>query len=233
MWLDKYERRARLLPALLAVLPLVALAVALGVREWVLGMSIVGLAVAAGGSVVLASLVRDKGKQLEQELWRKWGGPPTTLLLQDGGEAPIRRQGRRLGVESLTGRPLPTLDEERRDPDAAAQRYEQAAAELRALAGSRRLAYVENVNYGFSRNSLAIGSWGQMAAALSLLAVVLAVITGRSIEVPYEILELALVGLVSLVMLAFWIWFPTEQRVRAAGFRYAEQLIDVATSGRS
>lgn len=82
LWLDDYERRARLAPGLLAVLPIALVILALGLRRLPIVSALLSLVTAVGGPVVLASLVRHRGLRLQAELFRKWGGAPTTKGLR-------------------------------------------------------------------------------------------------------------------------------------------------------
>lgn len=72
--LDPYSRRARLQPALLAILPL-----ALALLAWypsearTLGF-VWAIVVSAGGTALLAQIARERGKRLEKELFDSWGG---------------------------------------------------------------------------------------------------------------------------------------------------------------
>src|SRR5262249_4459483 len=76
---DRYERRARLLPGLVAASPaaLTAAAVSAGTVPWY-----AALGVGVGAEVLLAFLLgylgRARGKAAEERMWAAWGGPPTT-----------------------------------------------------------------------------------------------------------------------------------------------------------
>src|SRR5215467_15946 len=79
---DPYERQARLYPALLALLPLLALLILLyGPRATAL-TGAVTVAVSCGGLYLTTNLCRELGKRLEAELYHEWGGKPTTQLLR-------------------------------------------------------------------------------------------------------------------------------------------------------
>lgn len=229
-WLDPYERRARLLPALLACLPLLVLAAALGLRESLVVSAATAVIVGVGTPVIVAGMVRDRGKQLERRLWRRWGGPPTSLLLRHNGDdvSPLR-EARRQRLEALTGERLPTADEQLLDPDAAEQRYGVAVAEARRVTRDRTshpIVYAENVDYGTARNTLAIRPYGILAAGLGIAGAAIAAVTAFLERVAYGPPELIVSVSISVTALVFWMRYPTEQRVRRAGERYAEHLLD-------
>src|SRR2546422_9012143 len=79
---DQYERRARLLPALLTVLP-IALAVG---AFFPAGRASFGAltttGTAFGFTALLAQLAREPGRRLQPWLFLTWGGPPTTQMLR-------------------------------------------------------------------------------------------------------------------------------------------------------
>jgi hypothetical protein len=84
---DHYSFRARLQPAFLALLP-----IAIGVMAWAPPgakwmTSIWSLLSAAGFTLLLANMARNRGKGIERELWKSWGGAPTTQLFRHRGEA--------------------------------------------------------------------------------------------------------------------------------------------------
>jgi hypothetical protein len=80
--IDPYERQARLYPALLALLPLLAMIMLLYSPKASALTSILTLAVSCGGLYLMTNLCREFGKRLEEKLFREWGGKPTTQLLR-------------------------------------------------------------------------------------------------------------------------------------------------------
>ena len=75
--LDRYERKARLRPALLCGLPLVASVVLLIPKLGAIWGSIGAVVVYCGGSMLLIQIGRDLGKALEERLYQSWGGKPS------------------------------------------------------------------------------------------------------------------------------------------------------------
>ena len=77
-----YTLRARTYPALLVVLP-----VGVVLFAWVpdgsfLEGGVISLLATGVGTALLAQWGRDAGKRREPQLWKSWGGPPTTRLLR-------------------------------------------------------------------------------------------------------------------------------------------------------
>jgi hypothetical protein len=132
---DSYTLRARTSPAVLVAVPPLCLA-GFGVATATSGGR---LAAAVSAALVIAPhLARDAGRRVEGRLWRSWDGPPTTRLLRHRDQRSAQRSERaRARVEAATGLELPSAQEERRDPAAADDRYEQAVSVLRGRTRDR------------------------------------------------------------------------------------------------
>src|SRR5258708_15046983 len=79
---DPYERPARLYPALLALLPLLALVMLRCGPKATALTGAVTVAVSCGGLYLTTNLCRELGKRLEGNLYKEWGGKPSTQLLR-------------------------------------------------------------------------------------------------------------------------------------------------------
>jgi hypothetical protein len=233
LWFDDYERRARVAPGLLAVLPVALLATVLGLRQNPIVSAIAGLVVAAGGPLVLAGLVRQRGLHLQRELFESWGGPPTTelLRLRHGTASEPLRDQRRASVARAAGGRLPTLDEERADAVGSDERIAAAVAVIRERTrdhGRYPIVFSENRDYGFERNMLAMRP---TALLVSIGAVAALVIAGTVAVVAKSTISLSAVilGVLAVCMVGVGWWrYPSVERVRAAGARYAAALLDAA-----
>src|SRR5260370_18931949 len=107
---DRYERRARLLPGLLvATAPaLTAGAVLQDFAKWYTAAgSAVGVELVV--AFLLGLLARARGRRLEDALWTKWGGPPTTRWLRPWDTTCSEQQKSkwRGAIKRLTGLTLP------------------------------------------------------------------------------------------------------------------------------
>lgn len=229
MWLDEYERHARLVPGLLVLVPVALVAVGIGFAEYPQLTAFAGVIVALGGPVVLASVVRDRGLALQSKLFASWGGPPTTQLLRLSGPDPDRTRRRSL-TEDVTGISLPTAPEEADDPGLADAQYEAAVRDLRNRTYNRTeypLVFAENKNYGFARNMRAMRPWGLTMAALGMIAAgsVVAACTIAGSSGKGTVLGPLLATICCAVCLLGWYYIPSEAWVRRAADRYAEQLI--------
>lgn len=223
---DAYARQAQLKPGLLAMLPVSVVAVALGLRDIPIVSAIAALVVAAGGSVLLAETVRKRGKKLEERLYAKWGGAPTTQLLRLTGDPQNRLQQERwrTALAENAQVPLPSLDDEAADPRSCDERYEVMTAWARTQMTDVDLVQHENRSYGFNRNMLGMKPIGLALSVLAVVVLAVAALVGEPTVLPVLAGLAACVGLV-----ACWTLWPTEDRVRDAGMRYARQLFISAT----
>jgi hypothetical protein len=233
--LAPYERNARLAPALLALMPVVALVVGqYGVRpDW--SDAAWGLLANVGVFYLFASIAREYGKRQEPKLFRRWGGIPTTQMqrhrntdLDTTTKARYHAYlARKLGV------PYPTAQAELMNSAAADEVY---AAGTRWLLNQTRdidqfpLLFRENVAYGFRRNALGM-KWIALAIAFASLLwtlISMGAVTNNGLlltplqEGPPLLLA---VMFVELSAIAIWAFFITPTTVRTAAFSYADQLL--------
>ncbi|MEU7212691.1 hypothetical protein AB0B06_30240 [Streptomyces sp. NPDC044989] len=229
LWLDDYERRARLAPGLLALLSInVALAV-LGLSKAPVVVSVITALSLAGGPVALAEVVRHQGRKTQEALWASWGGSPTIqkLRLREERQNTLQRE-----IWRKTGVALPSLRSENGNPVRADEVLEVAVGQLRNLTRDAEkfpLIRAENRSYGFQRNIYGI-RWVARAIAcgvsLGVLAYMLwlANIDHQSALTLTNILALAASG--GCLMMG-WL-LPSPERLKSAAERYAYELLQAA-----
>lgn len=230
---DRYEVRARLVPGLVAVLPVPVAICALGLRHDPLISALLALGSAVGAPVVLASYVRQQGKALERRLFETWDGPPTTVMLRHRGppsHAIVRNQ-LRAQVSRVVQRSLPSAAEEAADPAMSDEIYAAAIARLRGLTRDRKrfpLLFTENRNYGYERNLLAMRPLGLLASAVTccfLLACIALTIAGLlSIRSDDPVIG----SIATAVIFVGWLLIPSPANVRRIAEDYASQLAEAA-----
>lgn len=175
---DHFTFRARLQPAFLSALP-----VAIGILAWSQpesrGMYAVwSILTGAGFPFFLSTEARNRGKALEPELYKQWGGIPTTQLLRHSGPAnSVLRDRWHNKLSKLVGKTFPTSAEEAQKPLDADSLYE-AATKL-VIEKTRNVkqfpfVYRDNVNYNFCRNLLGLKKIGLGASSVGLLVSFLA-----------------------------------------------------------
>lgn len=225
--IDSYTFRARVLPGLLAVLPLTIGVTALAPEppEWWATMS--GIVVACGGTYWLADIARHTGKQAESALFRKWGGKPTTRFLRHrnaSNSVKIERYHRKLR-DLQPDLHMPSAQEEREDPAASDRTYEAAIDYLKERVRGDALVFQANCEYGFRRNAFGLRRFGIGISASMLLAGIAAIAvhhkSGAHISIPIHGAAIVL----DLVFLAYWWIVVSPAWVEAVANGYAERLL--------
>ncbi len=228
---DRYNREARLYPALLVALPAV-----LALFAWFPALRTVGPALVAllgfcGGIVWLSHLARDHGKALEAQHYASWDGMPSTAMLRHRDTrlpAPLKGRYKGFLQKQLPDPPFPSAEDEQRDPATADAIYASAGAWLLSHTRDRArfaLLFEENVNYGFRRNFWALKPVALAVAVFSLLISLGAMVTSYMRAGTEPAIEAAVAtGLVSLYAL-FVIVRVNRDWVRLAAEAYARQLL--------
>jgi hypothetical protein len=230
---DPYERKARLWPGLLVLVPIIiALAARFGSKHPVLSAAS-SIIASCGGMYAMASIVRGKGKELEENLVKAWGGMPTTIALRhrDNFLDSLSKERYHELITRKLGIAMPTADEERANPAKADDIYIGATRRLRELTrNDKGLLFKENIAFGFHRNMLAMKPTGIVICLLSILYAVDQ--TGlMRLESPYIApakldLPAGLTLSVASVFLAAWLFYFRRGAVRRIGFVYAERLFE-------
>lgn len=236
LWLDDYERRARLVPGLFALFPIVILLAVFGLRNVPAVSYVLGALTVIGGPVLVAGVVRYYGKKAEAVLWPAWGGPPTTVLLRLTAptDNELQRSLWRNAVEQVSGVTLCSLRSERANQHKADVTIETALKRTRDRTRDREmfaLLFAENREYGFERNLYGIRWLGRALSITSVVAMAAYIITiAPALDRPR--LDAAnIFGLVACTaFLAGWCFWPSEGRVRAAADRYASELLHAAVT---
>ncbi len=237
---DPYDRQARLYPALLALLPLFAVVALLYGPKASALTGAVTIAVSCGGLYLMTNVCRELGGRLEKDLYREWGGKPSTQLLRHRVstiEAVTKRRYHAILAAKINA-PFPDPEQEASKPEVADETYQSGVSWLlghtRPEDGKKfDLLFKENIAYGFRRNALGTKPLGVVIAIASLLWVlakesVISFSTWRIVNVGalWHVPEPATASLiVSGIMAAAWMFFFTKSSVRTAAFTYAEMLL--------
>lgn len=229
--LDAYNLRARVAPVLIVLAPLGFAAAALFPD----GKKLTGALISTGGTAALVVLFgqigRDIGKRRQGELFDRWGGSPTTKMLEFrssslNAQTLTRYHGKLKRLRPDLRIPMTRADEEA-DTAGADSAYQSAADYLREATRDKKrfpLVIEENMNFGFRRNL-----WGMKAAGIVLSLVGLAICIARAAHTYYksETLDpLALVGtIICAFLLVLWLLRVRERWVRIAAEEYSRELL--------
>ncbi|WP_158711508.1 hypothetical protein [Streptomyces xylophagus] len=233
--LNAYERRARLVPGVLAIVPLIVLFAVLGLRQipavsYALGI----LAVAGVGPVLIVGAVRNFGKAVERRLWKSWDGPPTTVWLRLNArtKSAAQRESWRKAVEAISGVCLLSLEAERQDVAGANDAIERATERVRKKTRDKEkfeLLFFENRNYGYERNIYGVRWAARGISLFSGFTLVGYMAWGAPLVDRPQISATNLVGLaLCLGCLFSWFILPSKKRVKDAADRYANELLHAA-----
>jgi hypothetical protein len=231
---NSYVVVARILPATLLLLPAMLLGQTLFSIPFNTSSNVLwfwGLATLV--FALIASLgVRDLGVQKEKQLTKKWGGWPTTLLLEKPSD--VFDEPTRLRFVSLLSKAIAQRDKVLGLNKSEAKNFNVAAA-IGYLQECTRgvtfsILHLENSLYGMQRNLLGAKPIG-LSVTLFCICVLLTLNLFPTSE-PTTIHSLiASLGpsahkfvLLSTVLF-IWIFVVSERAVKVAGFRYAKTLI--------
>lgn len=226
---NPYVRRARLQPAMIVALPL-ALATLAWSPTGVVGWSVLwSLFVWSGGTALMAQIARDRGKRKEPGLYDSWGGKPTTRLLRHRDalkKTVLQRRHQKLQVLVSDVR-IPSVEEERADPDKADDIYDACTAFLLEKTRNSEqfpLVFEENCNYGFRRNLWGMKPLGIATSFMGLAAMAMVFILDyRARTVPGPIAQVC--AAINLVLLMGWLVWFTPAWVKIPAEAYAERLL--------
>jgi hypothetical protein len=233
---DPYERKARITPGLLTMLPLmVPLLCTYGPKHPIL-TSLITLFAGCGVIYALGNIARGRGKLIEEKLVLKWGGMPTTICLRHSDHFLERytKQRYRELIKAKLNIDTPTELEEQENPSHADDVYRSVARRLRELTRENKsLLLKENISYGFHRNMLGMKPIGIMTSLIGLIYFLIITKTLSVEPVAFDFLHLLTPGLSGVITLAIsvsllisWIFYFNEAAVKRIGFVYSERLFE-------
>ena len=227
---DPYERKARIYPGLIMLIPIVVTVYTIFPDIFNLWSSLAALLISFGTLHFLANLARDRGKALETILFEQWGGMPSVQILRYHDKeipAPAKKRYHKI-LEQQTAIDSPIENEELSAPSSSEQIYRSWSDYLR---GKTRnvdefpLVFKENVNYGFRRNLLGLKCFCIFAGLVGIA------VTGTKIFLHFqksseisEVLISVLVGLVIYVLI--FLFVVNRNWVKTPAYAYARQLIE-------
>lgn len=228
--LNRYAILARIVPAIIAAAPALALAGTLIIFTGVsLAQVITSLAVLAL-LYLCGDIARNQGKRLEAALYDEMGGKPSVSLLRYRDETfdDATKARYRDFLAAQIGEDPPSRSDEGRDPKASDNFYERCGNWLREKTRDPtqfRLLLEENINYGFRRNL-----YGLRTTA-TIVNIIVFIACGLNIYSDYLGLGEKGPGTIRMVMgfavlhSIFLFIYPSRKSVITASRTYARQLI--------
>lgn len=224
---DEYAWKARVLPAFIAIMPVILTVLILGYFDAIVTLS--SLLGGLGAVFLISQITRTLGRKLEKRLCVLWHGMPTTSLLRYStiqNNALFNR--RRAKLSAVIGERLPSRRKENANPAEADEIYIAATRMLINKVGRQKSSFPrvheENINYGFRRNLLALKP---ISLLLLLLNVIIAIVT---VFYGHNGIQGCLILLATALSVFVWIMI-TPSWVKDAADVYAERLFDTLDSG--
>jgi hypothetical protein len=237
---DRYDREARLFPAVLTMVPALLFVAVMNPKS-ILGdfpKNVIVVVVLLALAYVLSGFARSAGKSKQDMLYDVWDGPPTTTMLRhcDANIDDVTKGRYHAALTRMcTGISWPSITDEATDPTAADATYASAVGVLRARrrGEDHSLVLKENASYGFRRNMYGLKS---TAIALALLAMAIATglliaeLHGSSSPATWAAMIAAdprfgLLALADLAIALFWFSFVRPSWVWQAARDYAKALL--------
>lgn len=229
---DPYERKARIFPALIIVLPLF-------VAFYCLFSNFRDFLSAALGSIFficisyyLGKLSREIGKKKQEKLIKKWDGTPSTRFLRHRDttiDILTKKRYHQYLQNCVPNLIIPTPEDELENPESADLIYESANKWL--LKKTRdteqyNLLFRENISYGFARNFWALKAWGIFINFLVLVGTVSLIYHRHGLVIKNIAQEEWLSVAITIIVIIFILIF-TQKMVHSKAKAYARTLLEV------
>ncbi|MEQ1811722.1 MAG: hypothetical protein ABL889_17465 [Terricaulis sp.] len=225
---DRYDRNARLKPALLALLPLMLLTAVWLKDAWATATALLGLVIFCGLILFLSRIARQRGRAVQAKIENDLGGLPTTIALRrrDTTIDPQTKE-RYYKFFSEHGHQVPTADEEKLSGAAADLSYRACVTWLlEQTRDKRRFRMIadENIDYGFRRNLFGLRN---VAISVALFCIVINSVAIVSVLASHGTglwTGIVLEAVLAMLVVA-WIAVVTPDFVRDAAWSYATRLL--------
>lgn len=225
---DRYDRNARLKPALLTLLPFLLITAVWLKEVWATATALLSLVVLCGLVLFLSRIARQRGRVVQGQIESDLGGLPTTIALRRSDDTiDPQTKERYYRFFASHGHRVPTADEEKLNPAAADLDYRACVTWLlEQTRDNKRFRMIadENIDYGFRRNlfglkNVAIGI-ALFCVAVNSAAIIFTLASSGTISWTGVVLDAVL----ALLTVA-WIAVVTPSFVRDAAWSYATRLL--------
>jgi len=227
---DPYDRKARLYPALLLLVPAIVLVITYTQTVLSLLQLFIPIVVSCGAPFLLTQLVRDRGKKKEGELYKDWDGMPSVTIFRylDNRLDSVTKARYHEKMASLCQTSIISREEEQTDRNAADSVYTAWSTYLRGQTRNKQkfhLLFQENINYGFRRNMFGIRHIGMITSfSCSFIALVW---MGNFYldEKPFIVGQFISIATACLFLI-YWKFFCISDWVHVSANAYAERLVE-------
>ncbi len=216
-YFDEYSLRARVYPSIIASLPLLLFLYLLfhdlseiSIIKSVLGSSVITIVLI----YFFSDIARNLGKYTEQKIFHDEIHFPTTELLLHVNKKFSKEKRAKIYEKIRTdfNLELASLEEERRDENAARQSIKEAVGLIRQEVADGRLVLQFNIRYGFWRNLIGISFFPIICSIVGMIFYL----------IQTNITNFFIFSISTLLYLAIFVYRKTL--LQFFGFQYAEQL---------
>jgi hypothetical protein len=231
MKIDHYSLKARIYPSFLVLLPLLLLAIFYITNFEIYFHFFTAFATIGMFSYLLSQLGRDKGKVKEQELFKLWGGKPSTQILRHSSELldnHTKARFHKILTAKIDNITLPTKEEEEHNPIKADEIYDSCTKYLKTKTRDttkHNLLFKENTSYGFRRNLWGMKTWAIVILIVSTI-VHLIFATAFFSNYSFKPNKDAYLYVGFLMIFIFWIFIVTPKWIRIVADEYAKRLYE-------
>lgn len=222
-YFDPYERKARVYPALLVLLPLI-ISVSFNYPELYSSLAgLVALVAAMGGVHLIAHAARDSGKKKEAGLYESWGGVRSVAIFRHSDKTIPKPAKRKLHAHlaNITDIEAPSIEGEKISPGEADEIYRSWSDHLRVNARDTKkhnLLFQELINYGFRRNVYGMKYWYSISGILALSLFKLSGVDLTQVEFGVMLIVAAYSIYLTVIVNSEWVRIPSNE--------YAKRLIE-------
>lgn len=231
MKIDNYSLKARIYPSFLVLLPILLLAIFYITDFEIYFHYFTAFATIGLFSYLLSQLGRDKGKVKEQELFKLWGGKPSTHILRHSSELldkHTKARFHKLLNAKIDNIALPTREEEEQNPLQADEIYDSCTKYLISKTRDttkHNLLLKENTSYGFRRNLWGMKTWAIVILFVSNI-VHLILATDFFSNYSFKPNKDAYLYVGFLMIFIFWVFIVTPNWIRIVADEYAKRLYE-------
>ena len=230
VYMDRYDRNARLNPVILTLLPAFLFVFVWFPEIWTLFGMITSTVVASGFLYLLTQLVRILGHGVERKLGKRVGRLHTAQLLSltDDRLSTLMKSRCRTFIEIKGSVILPSIEEEENDPKSADDKRLTAVKWLLEYTwpeAKNTLLLNENISYGFARNLLGLKPFGLIITG-HVCIISIWFLTGTPYDSTTFLVGCLLCG-ISLLAFASWLFVVTETSVERSSQIYAEKILSL------
>jgi hypothetical protein len=226
--INHYHRHARLIPAVLILLPPL-LTIAACFPDLLfssIGILLLAIVLSCLLLYAVARFARSQGMKTEDRLLLKWGARPTTLKLRHRSDLDpvVRARYHRYLAENIPYIAMPSPEMEAAEPARADQRYVAAIDWLKLKTKGKEFSLVESESYryGFRRSLRGLKPYGVTLCVGALLLSGLVIVTPTAAAQNGALWAATALDIIALLS---WLFVVRDDWVLASGNRYATALL--------